>query len=342
MCSAVADLTGDPANPPYAGVNDDEVLYPGSLQKISAMYAAFLLRAQVQAQVSAAVHGGLSTHTRGWEKPVIADLERGWQPPLRTEFPKLPPAGFPQLATIFEFTSTGDVEFRQSLSEACIECLGEFGTPTGGFGDWLRLMIRWSNNSAASRCIRALGYRYLNGALEQGGFFTGSPAQGLWLSGDYLGHDWIPNPPGNPQANRAGQPLTARWATAQGRTLSNMTATASQVCRFMTLIAQRKLIDGRSSDGMLELLDKSKPGTNSWVSIALANAHRKTDRLFSKIGIGDDDRYHDCAIVERTLASGTKVRYVVVGLGSKKGDITDLYRLFVALDDAIAARHPHP
>ncbi len=338
-CMALADLTDDPANPAFVGVNDDEVLFPGSLQKISPMYAAFQLRSQVQAQVSAALAGGLATSKPHWERTVIADLERSWVPKLNAEFPKLPKT-FPELATIFEVDGTGAVRFRRHLTDDRINQLGTEGSAEGVFGDWLTLMIRWSNNVAASKCIRALGYAYINGALKAGGFFAGAPAHGLWLSGDYEGHDWIPNPPGHPQANRAGQMLTKRWATAQGRTLSNMTATASQVCRFLTLIAQGNLVDATSSGEMSQLLDQTGLGIGSYVNTALSLAGRTPDKLSAKIGYGDDARFHDCAIVERTLTSGRKIRYVVVGLGSKPNSKSDLYRLFVALDDVIVARHP--
>ncbi len=339
-CAALADLTDDPAKPAFGGVNDDEVLYPGSLQKISAMYAAFQLRSQVQAQVRGAIADGLSTSKPGWEKIVTDSLKRDWLPKLRAEFPKLP-GSFPQLAAIFELSATGDVTFRRKLTDDEINQLGTEGsTASGLFGDWLALTIRWSNNVAASRCIRALGYPYLNGVLKAAGFFGGSPAHGLWLSGDYEGHDWIPNSPGSPQANRAGRALAKRWATAQGRTLSNMTATAAQVSRLLTLIAQQQLVDAGSSSEMLQLLDQTGPGIGSYVNTALTAAGRPPDKLFAKIGWGDDTRFHDCAIVERTLEAGKKIRYVVVGLGSKPNSKPDLYRLFVALDDVIVARHP--
>ena len=210
---------------------------------------------------------------------------------------------------------------------------------------WMKSMIRWSHNKAAGdSAARAIGYPYINGALLAAGFFGGTPPQGLWLSGDYQGNDWIRNRPGEPQ-NRAGQPLTERWAKAQStegesRIRSNMTATAAQVCRLLTLVAQGTLVDSNSSGEMMRLMDRrclgavgealcgplsDRPqcgekdfqrGHGSYVAEALAHG-RTLDGLFSKIGYGDNFRSHDCAIVERTLPSGSKIRYVVVGLGSK-------------------------
>jgi hypothetical protein len=69
----------------------------------------------------------------------------------------------------------------------------------------MRLMLRWWNNSAAGKSIRALSYPYMNGALAAAGFFDPLAKSGLWISGDYRGNDWLP-------ADRAGTPLSRRWA----------------------------------------------------------------------------------------------------------------------------------
>lgn len=337
MCAALVDLTGDPTVPPYVGLNDTEVIYPGSLQKISAMYAAFELRSRVRSQVRAAITNGLSTSTTGWEKPIIKALEHSWKPKLRAAFLSLPPSGFPELAQIFTFSRSGEVRFAEgtAITDDRIDTIGEFGTPQGGFGNWMKSMMRWSNNAAAAKCIRALGFPYINGALRGAGLFSGSPPAGLWVSGDYEGHDWILS-----RDNRAGRPLTARWAVAQKRKLSNFTATAAHVARLMTLLAQGRLVDRRSSLEMLLLMIVSGPGggIGSYVREAL-RAHRP-DAVYSKIGLGDDGRAHDCAIVERTAPSGTRIRYVVVGLGSKETGRAELRNLFAKLDELIVSRHP--
>ena len=92
---------------------------------------------------------------------------------------------------------------------------GEFGAPPGKFRDWLRLMLRWSNDTAASRVIQALGYSTINFALESGGFFDRNTGRGLWISGDYRGNDWVRGP-----GDVAGQVLDARWAKLQSRAKS--------------------------------------------------------------------------------------------------------------------------
>jgi hypothetical protein len=136
------------------------------------------------------------------------------------------------------------------------------------------------------------------------------------------------------QANAAGPPLTPRWASAQRRRRSNLTATASQVARFMTLLAQNKLVDANASRDMRELMDVG--GIGSYAHSAVG---RGTTAFAAKIGYGDDRFSHDCAIIERTVP-GKKLRYVAVGLGSapERGR-TDLSNLFVLLDKTIVARN---
>ncbi len=59
LCAALVDLTGAPVMPPYTGLNDKEMIYAASLPKIFTMYAAFALRARVQAFVDAAGANGV-------------------------------------------------------------------------------------------------------------------------------------------------------------------------------------------------------------------------------------------------------------------------------------------
>jgi hypothetical protein len=168
--------------------------------------------------------------------------------------------------------------------------------------------------------------------LGSTGFFDKSAKAGLWLSGDYLGNDWVPSP------GIAGHPLTARWAKLQNRTKSNMMGTALQVVRFMTALAQGKLTDATSSTNMISIATGAS-GIGSYVQGALASAspRRSFSSVVSKIGYGDDSFSHDCAIV---TASTPAIRYSVAILGSppSKGR-SDFDQLEVAFHDYIVSRH---
>jgi len=348
MCVAVVDLQAPPAGVDgvYQGFNDDDMLYVGSLQKISAMYAAFELRSRVRQHVAAAIAGGLSTGAADWQK-MLLDLKTAWQPKLNAAFPALPP-GFPDLNTIFSLSVAGNVDFSTSgKSKTQLDGVGGHGSLAGlKFLEWLKLMLRWSNNQAASKCILALSYPYINGVLKGAGLFepasTGifsTPPRGLWISGNYavIAKDWIADRTAD-DAN-AGQAKTARWATPQ-RPKTNFGATARKVAQLFALIAKDRLVDAAASQEMRDLLSGAelnrRPGTRglgSFIEGALHNAGRSFDAVYSKIGIGDDNRLHDAGIVQRAIVGG-KSRYVVVALGSDN-NFAHLSKVFVDIDTAL-------
>jgi monoamine oxidase len=344
LCAALVDLTGNTAMPPYAGLNDEEMIYAGSLPKICAMYAAFALRSRVQSFVDAAAAHGAPAVPPG----IIREIEKAWKPKLRALFPTRSTRSFgnnqdvtfPRLDQILTFSPDGKVDFARAvppLSDARIDAIRDKGAPEGRFHDWMRSMMRWSNNAAAGKCILALGYFYLNGALARAGLFDAATSSGLWLAADFQGHDWVKSD-AERRANAGGQPLAPRWAAAQRRRKSNITATAAQVARFMTLLARNTLVDEAASRDMRALMNV-KAGGVSYAHAALQRVGRASTTFAAKIGFGDDSFSHDCAIVERTVG-GKRLRYVAVGLGSApQRQRADLRDLFVLLDGAIVARN---
>ena len=336
MAGAVVDVTGKPALPPYFGFNDTEMIYVGSLAKIYVMYAAFELRWRVEVHAKTMIANGLSTGVTGWERKVFAELRKAWQPKLNSAFPGLR-KDFPKLADIFVLSGAGDVGFAaKPLTETEINNIDGSGVPKGKFLDWMKLMIRWSNNLAAGKCIRALSYPYINGALASAGFFDRPSKSGLWISGDYAGNDWLPN-------NRARQRLSPRWARLQRRRDSNFTGTALQVARLMTLLAQGRLVDPVSSNTMLSMMADGIAGTDAGnfvrLSLESATPPRGLSWIKSKIGIGNDGFRHDCAVVHVDVNPTKALRYVSVVLGSPNS-LPRFRKLAVGFHDCIVARSP--
>jgi Beta-lactamase enzyme family len=357
MCGAVADVTGNPDLPAFYAHNPVDMLYVGSLAKIYPMYVAFELRKRVEEQARDMIKLGLSTSTPGWERKVFAALEKAWKPKLKAPFRTTLPETMPKFSEIVVLAPTGTaslveasfVENNPPLTDADLDLppphpkadhppiSPEFKTPPGKFYDWMRLMLRWSNNEAASKCIRALGYSYINGVLGAAGFFDQRARVGLWMSGDYLGNDWLPG-------NRAGPPLTPRWARLQARATTNFAGTAFQVARLLTLLAQGRLVDRDSSTKMLGIMT-GVAGIGSYIRGGLAGATpaRAFTTIASKIGCGDEvpppacGFTHDCAIVRVNAA----IRYVVVALGGHPDQAkADLRKMVVRFHDCVIARHP--
>lgn len=358
--AAVVDIT-DPAHPVFAGRFEDDTFYVGSLDKIAPMYAAFELRVRVQRAVNEARTAGLDVTKPRWERPLLTAIQRRWEPSVNAAVAGMP-ASFPALGTIFDFeggaTAGHEVRFKRRPGAGDLGAVGEFGSPDAlSFDEWLTLMVRWSNNTAADRVIRALGYSFINGALQHAGLFTPAPTDragmhgnGIWVSGSYGGHRWKPGV--DPMV------LSARGA-AHYKATTNFTANARAVAWMLTLAATGRLfgtdlLAKRASDDMVRLMIKDEVcGNRSYFADALHLSGIATTFVSSKLGIGDPPRpggangYHDCAIVTRTSAGGHPIRYVGVGLGglypapaaSPGSSFASLQNLFVALDHCVDASH---
>ena len=311
LCGGLVDLTGDPTLPPYAGHNDTDMLFVGSLAKTYAMYVAFELRRRVTQHAKDEIKLGISPTTAPGVAKIFADLKTTWQPQLDHAFAL--PHGFPDLAQIFTLDPDGQARFTLADPPIDIFQIGEFGKvpAEAKFLDWMKLMMGFSNDEAAGNCIRALSFPYINGVLGSAGFFDKTTSKGLWLSGDYGIHDWIPDAPGQPP-NQAGQPLTNRWALSQGRTKSNFTGTVFQLCRLFSALAQGALVDSGSSAEMIDDI-MGVP----FMRKALADAHpkRSVTTIHGKVGIGDEKPHHslhDGAIVTLDRPGKSTLQFVTV------------------------------
>jgi len=333
LCAGVVDLTGDPALPPYAGHNDTDMLYVGSLAKLYPLYVAFVLRARVTEHARRLVRGGLAPDDPGFPARVFADLRKAWQPQLDRAFPGLP-RGFPALEWILTLSpADGTAHFTQDdppHTDREIFAAGAHGRPPGKFLEAMKAMLGMSNAVGASRVIRALSYPYLNGVLAAAGFYEPARKAGLWISGDYLGNDWLP-------VDGAGQLLTPRWAMA-GHRVSNFTGTALQVARLLGLMAQGALVDSGASAEMIELL--GVPFLRG--ALVSASPPRSFSRIDGKVGIGEwDGRLSDGALVRLDRGGAAPIRYALVVLGAPR-EISVLNRLEIALHDCVVSRHTPP
>jgi hypothetical protein len=333
MSAAVIDLSGDPALPAYAGHNDTDMLFVGSLAKLFAAYTAFELRGRVQRHAKKMISAGLSTTDPGWQGKVFTDLESAWQPQLDAAFPRPLPSGFPKLATILKLSPNGTAGFLENdpqLTFDELDKIGESGTPKGKFLDWMKLALGWSNNAAAARFISALSYPYINGVLGSAGFFDMASNTGLWVSGNFAGDDWRPS-------DLAGRPLSPRWQKP-GHKVSNFTGTALQTARFLGLLAQGRLLDSQATSQLTGIM--GVPFFREGLS--KARPIRPVVSIRGKVGIGAwDRRLHDAAMVTVRPAIKTvspAIKYVMAVLGSPP-DRTGLDKLEVALHDCVVSRH---
>jgi Beta-lactamase enzyme family len=326
---ALVDLT-DPSVPVYAGIRDEETVFIASMAKIEALYAAFELRKQLQDAISA-------VPTSIPVANLIAEVRRTWQPLLDATKPNDRAAfnGFPSLAEIFDITPSGSSWSVQFTTKGDIGTLSnaEFAqwpllNGKFGFRELLELMARFSNNDASARCITALSYEYIHGALTNAGLYNQATG-GLWL--------------GAPYPHKPGAALTeALWATEplnneRNQSRKYQVGSARAAATMFTLLGQGKLVDAAASGEMLDMLNT---GTNDFIKNALTNASRDVNSIRTKIGVIDKLYWSQTSLVERNLVDhGKPIRYVISILNNNAPFLLTKATI-EPLDQCILNRHP--
>jgi hypothetical protein len=260
MGIALVDISG-PSNVTFAS-NFTKTAFAASLPKIAAMYAAHYLQARLKA-----IAGALGP--RATLGDVEATLRKEWRAPLKALLPRSV-GDSPDVTAIF---ASRAFDFAARFEED------------------LDLMIKDSDNAAAGRCIRRIGYDYINGSLIHGGFYSVSESSGLWIAGDYT--------PGTHPSNRDG-------ARAPGLATSQA-ASAKSVALLLVNLARGTLIGAEASASMRDVMS----GASSWVR-ASVEARRPDAVVYGKVGLvqkGAAQGAHDCAIVRYAGA-----HYVIVTL----------------------------
>ncbi len=324
---ALVDLTDGTNSPPYAAWNDQRQFEVASLAKIGAMYAAFRLRDAIQQAAD-----GIKANDG---QQLLTRISAQWRPVIQNRFASSLPDS-PNLANIFFALPAGApgiwiVDFRDGRKtpeeldllhkpQDTPEKIRRLGQKVE-FMDRMRLMIGWSDNSAAATCIRELGFQYINTVLADSGLYDATRGGGLWLSWDYGGGRW----------GGKSDPV--------GRTVQG--ATAAAVAGFLTLLAADELVSRTASEQMRELMTESardNKGYTTYFDVGLEKAHRPPVESLGKVGISRGA--HDCAIFKRTTATGVVIRYAAVGIGGWDTQVQQ--DLIVLLDDCIVNAHPSP
>jgi hypothetical protein len=296
----------------FVGWNEWDMEHVFSVVKIAAMFAAFRLRKQFREAANAVPL--LSLPKRDEHKPagLIQLVRSAWTPIINQAVANGGPKDFPNLAKVFNIHFTGggfDIEFTKQ------------------FNDDMFQMIASSDDPAASRCIfhqTGLGNQYINGALATEGFYD--PNQGgLWLGGDYGGHQWKAEP---------------KVHTTQG-------ATAIAVAFFFTLLAGRALVGPDESNDMLGILQAtvSPPKVfNSFFFEALfprlpaPPPAGPVPMLTTATKFGfpfNGGPLNEGGLIFRTRQGQSHLTYVAVGLGAPRKEV--LKELIVALDNYLDA-----
>ncbi|HEV8677979.1 MAG TPA: hypothetical protein VGQ90_01290 [Stellaceae bacterium] len=250
----IVDLTGSGGSDDYpsAGFNADVEHYAASMLKVACLYAAHALRDLVQRFARARNPANPDTLFRMLAAEV--DPQIAVCCPMVTG--RAPNVRLPRWRDVFTASGSGggmSVRF------------------TNGYTTSLEKMIVPSDNAEAGRCIRGVGYAYLNGVMLKHGFFDASSKTGVWLAGDYSGADVITIPCANDTDTKQG-------------------STTDTMARLGVTILIGSVLPGASHGDMTDLLKKSAHGSDSSYftrsEIAAALRLNGTQVTHGKIGFG--------------------------------------------------------
>jgi hypothetical protein len=165
-----------------------------------------------------------------------------------------------------------------------------------GFDRALEGMIVPSNNVDAATCVHGVGYGYLNGALEAGGFFDSSTGQGLWVAGDFQqGKKW---------------PYVRIVSRNDG--FVAQAGTTRDMAKLVSLIMTDRVLDPASSTEMRGRLARAAKGIDTpWVT--RTGIFKPGTITHNKLGLGllksGKKVWSEVSVYQSPVANGR--RYVV-------------------------------
>jgi hypothetical protein len=192
----IADVTTPGAPFPVAHYNGDEVDFIASEAKVMALFAAIELRTMVRRlaqELSINRASKLRSELKGLAPKIqkAVPLIKAGKDVRGRRVPIKDAQRLPDYARIFDFDETGGalkIKFKGAIAA---ETDASKKKKDYDFGHSLFDMIVNSGDVTARNCIDAIGYAFLNGALEAGGFFERpKPAdpktfRGLWVGGNF-------------------------------------------------------------------------------------------------------------------------------------------------------------
>jgi hypothetical protein len=294
---AVADLTDDPMRPVYTGYRDTEQAQADSMAKLALLPAAFGLR---EAARAAARSIPIDQH-------FLARLDKRWAHEIQRSFRPGKDAK----------------NSRPRLDQILVATAGTSGGPgnvsfTNRFREQLVGALQAGTDKAAASCVQALGFPYLNAAVEAAGFY--SRGKGLWVSLDYGGVRWDPQFTGHQQAT-----------------------TARALVELLVLVAQERLVaPGLGTEMRAVMSTSEKGGLHSFLADGIMGRLAPDDagrlRYASKIGVLT--RVSDCAFIERTSDRGTPLAFVAFAQNGASAE--EIERAGVAIENCVLLAHGEP
>jgi hypothetical protein len=294
VISIVAISNTKPFEFKHAGIQFLDNDYTASLVKVGVMYAAYELQKSVNKIVEKAT-GGVSSPSVLFQN-IHAEYDSWITERFREILNKLEIKITAKIDTLITPPKYEEIFDVVTISSGALTAMFK-----SEFDKNLHKMIIDGDNNAAAKCIEALGYSWINGALNAGGFFLPEIKKGIWVGGTFTGSlepIRIPSKNDGPAAQ-----------VAQTYMMANLYAH----------MFQETLVDDGSSTEMLKKLNTSAT-IGKFPSLLDDKRRGLPPRNYkvthSKIGLGALKTGamvgSDGAIVEYKLSDGTTRKFIVV------------------------------
>ena len=279
------------------GFNGDREYYTGSLVKVGVLYAAYALFDMVKRYQDQRAPKSADAFFKGLHADMDATIVRSSHVVFSGTGPSQRP---PDYESVFTISNSLEIDFRRQ------------------YKNHLEQMIVNSDNHAAGQCIHGLGYSYLNGALEQGGFFDSGTKKGVWAAGDFK-HGWAPVRIPCENLNNG---------TAQG-------ATTDDMARLMAVMVLGNVVKSKFHLEMSQVLQRAAVGgDSSFLSRDEIVDHLSKNQVtHAKIGIGEDPNVLSEA--ELVKGVGKPDRIYIVAWQNVANLTTNVTKVIGIIKDAI-------
>jgi len=277
----------------HAGLRYGDSFFTGSLVKMGVLYAAYELRRSAR---NLASELGISTPPQ-----MYARLKSDFNPLIKKKFLEILKNAKISLTPVNERVKNAVPNYEQifTITPKAIGLEVDF---TPKFQNNLKDMIIVGENQYATACIEALGYCWINGTLQSGGFFFPEGKTGIWVGGSFGGS----LPPVRIPSVNDGE-------VAQASTCFDM-------ANLYAHIFQRTLVDVTSSGEMGKLLSDSVTIGKDDPFLDYERREQLPKRDFtvtgSKIGLANlksgELVASEGTVVKHTHRDGTERKFIVV------------------------------
>ena len=212
----------------YAGVHEHDPHFAASLLKLALLPASF--------DLVAAVNRLASTLPAGAD--VLAAAKARFAADIGAAVPGLP------------YGPWRSVTYGETLAVAAPGTGPRVSLSTRHSQELVSIVANQGQNVGAQRCVRRLGFSYVNGSAAAGGFLDVATRRGIWMASDFI-------------VDGSGSGWPSFYAPVLPAGKSSLVMTTNAMAGLLVAMVRGHLVDGASSTAMRKILGQG----GAWLSM---------------------------------------------------------------------------